>query len=261
MAESLPEEVRKGFDSWLEAAVGRYVPPLTFTEVRKGVQALSSLYVERRSGGGLGPRSHEGQGKRAALATYFGPLHFLTVHHAMSGFGRFDERARIVDLGTGTGASGAAAALRLDAVPEILGIDRSGWMLSEARRTWSAFGLRGRAVRGRLPGAFPRIRPTDLIVLGWVVNELEGTEREGLLEKLVSAVGRGARLLVAEPLAERITPWWPDWVRTLGGVGLEEGMVRVAIERHPWIRDLDRASGLDHRTIGARLLAGPLPSG
>jgi precorrin-6B methylase 2 len=260
MAESLPEEVRKEFDSWLETAVGRYVPPLTFTEVRKGVQALSSLYVERRSGGGLGPRSHEGQGKRAALVTYFGPLHFLTVYHAIGGFGRFDGTTRVVDLGTGTGASGAAAALRAGGVPDILGLDRSGWMLSEARRTWSAFGLRGRAVRGRLPGAFPRVRPTDLIVLGWVVNELEESDREGLLEKLLDAVVRGARLLVAEPLAERITPWWRGWVDTLESVGVEEGMVRVAIDRPSWIADLDRASGLDHGTIGARLLAGPAQS-
>ncbi|MEN6631590.1 MAG: hypothetical protein ABFD84_04115, partial [Candidatus Polarisedimenticolia bacterium] len=67
----LEPPLREAFDAWLEGTVSRFVPPLTFTELRKGAQALSTLYVERRGGGGLATRAIEGTGKRAALATYF----------------------------------------------------------------------------------------------------------------------------------------------------------------------------------------------
>jgi hypothetical protein len=84
------------FLHWLEALQERHLSTLKFSEVRKAVQALSSLYVERRDRIDAAA-AFDGAGKRAAFAMYFGPLHFLLVRE-MSAL--FDARfaARILDL-------------------------------------------------------------------------------------------------------------------------------------------------------------------
>src|SRR5262245_30923334 len=63
---------------WLEALERRHLAKLSFSEVRKAVQALSYLYVERRDR--VDPRAaFTGSGKRAAFAMYYAPLHFMVV--------------------------------------------------------------------------------------------------------------------------------------------------------------------------------------
>src|SRR5690606_29282668 len=81
----------------------------------------------------------EGRGKRAAVATVYAPLHFLTTHHllAAAGAARLGAIERVVDLGCGTGAAGAAAAATLHAsggpLPRVVALDRSGFALGAAR--------------------------------------------------------------------------------------------------------------------------------
>src|SRR5207253_7563046 len=68
------------FIGWFEALQQRHLKNLTFSEVRRAVQALSSRYIERR--GRLDRHSPlDGAGKRAAVAMVFAPLHFLLVRH------------------------------------------------------------------------------------------------------------------------------------------------------------------------------------
>lgn len=271
--------LREDFDRWLDAAVARFAPgaagteapaggrepPLRFREVRKGVQALSHLYVEGREGKDLSARAVAGRGKRGALATYYAPLHFLATHHALAALGpaRLGAPARVLDLGCGTGAAGAAAARAFaEPPPRAMGVDRSGFALDEARRTWSAFGLRGQARRARLPRGLPAERARDLVVLGWCVNELSEDERAPLLEALCARLRGGTRLLLLEPLSGRVSPWWKAWREALAPLGVEPGTLRVPIARPAWVARLDRASALRHDTLGARWLAGPLdPAG
>ncbi|UCE85747.1 MAG: hypothetical protein JSU66_15685, partial [Deltaproteobacteria bacterium] len=106
----LEGELQRRFDRWLADALARHSPPLTFPELRKGVRAVSSLYVERRAAGPIAPRVRDGQAKRAAFATYYAALHFLAAHHALLRIGaqHFAGVRRICDLGCGTGAAGAA---------------------------------------------------------------------------------------------------------------------------------------------------------
>ena len=253
--------VRDAFDGWLAELVERHGRELEFREIRKGVQALSSLYVERRAEvGPLGARALEGRGKRAALATYYAPLHFVAVCHALSQIGveRFGPISEVHDLGCGTGAAGAAAALALGGSARVAGIDRSGFLLAEARRTWAAFRLPARVRRGALPGCLPRAAAGQLWVLGWVVNEMDEPAQAGLLAALSSAIEAGVRLLLLEPLAGLATPWWPAWARALGAQGVADGVLRIPVTLPEWLARLDRAAGLDHRVLGARLLAGPL---
>ena len=93
------------FDSWFAALERRQMADLTFQEVRRGVQALSSLYVERR---GKAPPTAalDGAGKRAAFAMFYGVIHFLLIRHVTREVGAIvPAPRRIVDLGCGTGVA------------------------------------------------------------------------------------------------------------------------------------------------------------
>ena len=250
--------VRPAFDAWLGDVVARHTAELDFREVRKGAQALSWLYVERRGEVDLAVCSVDGRGKRAALASYYAPLHFLTAHHAMDRIGaaRFGDVRRVFDIGCGTGASGAAVATALGS-SEITGIDRSGFALSEARHTHAAFGLLGRTRRGRVPDLLPRAEAGDLWLLGWSANEMDERARDALLERIVRAIGFGTRILLFEPLAGSIVPWWPAWRAALAPLGLADFECKARVALPEWVARLDAASGLDHRVLGARALAGP----
>jgi SAM-dependent methyltransferase len=250
---------RAAFDEWQERALARFSPPLTFPEVRRGVQALSSLYVERRAGGDLASRALEGAAKRAAFSCFYAPLHFLTLFHALRGV-ELGRVVRIVDLGCGTCAAAAAvvSALAADgAAPRVLGIDRSGFALGEARRTCAAFGLRAQLRRGSLPEALPRFRSGDAAVAAWCANELAPAARQALRDALVETARAGAAVVVAEPLATGVAPWWRDWVRALADFGGRAWEARARIPLPAFLARLDRAAGLDHRELGARVLAVP----
>ena len=251
--------LRDEFDAWIEAAVARHTADLEFREVRKGAQALSWLYVERRGEVDLAARTIDGRGKRAALATYYAPLHFLTAHHALATLGveRLGAVRRLFDLGAGTGASGAATARALG-IADVTAIDRSGFALTEARRTYAAFGLLARTLRGRIPDVLPRAQEGDVWVLGWSANEMAEAEREALLERIGRAIGFGARLVLFEPLAGASVPWWRTWREALEPLGVADFECKTPVALPEWIARLDKASGLDHRVLGARLLAGPL---
>ena len=55
-------------------------------------------------------------------------------------------------------------------------------------------------------------------------------------------------------LSERARPWWSECTDALQPLGAVEEQFRIEIERPEWIESLDRATRLDHRSIGARLL-------
>ena len=253
--------LRDAFDAWVEDAIARHTAELAFREIRRGAQALSWLYVERRGEVDLAARTIDGRGKRAALASYYAPLHFLTAHHALAAIGatRLAGAARLFDVGAGTGASGAAVARALG-VTDATAIDRSGFALAEARRTYAAFGLLVRSVRGRVPERLPRAERGDVWVLGWSANEMAEPERAALLERIARAIGFGARIVLLEPLAGAAVPWWREWRETLTPLGVAELESKTPIARPEWIARLDQATGLDHRVLGARLLVGPLAS-
>lgn len=252
---------------WIAEARERVAPGLSLPEIRKAVQAVSALYVERRPSAGLGAKSTESAGKRAAFATYYAPLHLLIAWRGAQELRAETLRGirRLHDLGCGTGAAGVGAALACaeatgGALPEILGVDRSGWALAEARHTFGAFGCRGRTRRAEIPGAFPRLASGDAIVLGWAANELSQEARVALLGRLEEALRRDHPVLVIEPLARGIAPWWPTWARALGAHGVGEREIRFTTALPEWVEKLDLASGLDHSELRARAFVSPAPA-
>ena len=246
------------FPAWVDALQRRHRETLTFAEVRKGLQALSSLYVERRQkiAGGA---ALEGNGKRAAFALYYGPAHFLLVRAIVRAL---DATSRplhtVVDLGCGTGAAGAAWALETGAAVD--GIDRSGWAVEEARWTLARLRVRGTAKKGDVTAAaLPA--PPAAIVSAFTVNELEEAARTRLLATLRDATTRGVRVLIVEPLARRALTWWDEWAAAFTAAGGREDEWRFEAALPTSVAELGRAAGLDPRTLGGRSLFVPGAAG
>jgi SAM-dependent methyltransferase len=265
-APPLPAAIDTRFQAWLAAAAGR--ASLRFPEIRKGVQALSARYVEGRKAGGVGAGALGGAGLRTAFASFYAPLHFLTAFAAANALPASLRAGvtRVVDLGAGTGAVGAALALAAGGAEvlaageaEVLALDRSAWALGEARHTFAAFAVRGRTRRAELPAGVPRLAAGDLVAAGWLLNEGGPAWRARLGEVLTRALDAGARVLVLEPLARGVSPWWDDFAAALAPAGAASALLKWSIERPDWIARLDAAAGLDHREIGARVLWGPAP--
>lgn len=239
--------------NWLDALEKRHLRDLTFPEVRKGLQALSSLYVERRARIAEGA-AFDGAGKRAAFALFFGPLHYFLVERIVAELGASRPSPKtIVDLGCGTGAAGAAWALACRPSPEIRAIDLGGWAVDEARFTLATLGLRGRVERGAIERArLPRAGSG--IVAAFAVNEMEPEARDALLLRLLAASDHGARVLVVEPIAAAPARWWDGWHEAFTGAGGRGDSWRFPVELPERLALLDRAAGLDHRELTARTL-------
>ena len=248
---------RDPFAAYYEALERRHLAELTFAEVRRALQALSSVYVERRervaSGAAL-----EGAGKRAAFALYYGPLHFLLVREIVRAL---PPAARapgcVVDLGCGTGTAGAAWALECAPRARVEGVDRSGWAVAEARWTLARLGLDGRATRA--DAATVPLPPGAGVLAAFTVNELGEEPRRRLLGRLVDAARRGSAVLVIEPIARRVNPWWPEWAEAVRGAGGREEDWRFRPELPDRLALLGKAAGLDSRELTARSLV--LPAG
>lgn len=253
------------FDTWVARLESRHLADLTLSEVARGLRALSSAYVERRQTAIPASRVLDGTGKRAAFALYYGPLHFLAVRHVLqSSFaGMEDEPGAqgltplpVVDLGCGTGAVGAAAAVTTGA-HRITGIDTHPWALGEARDTYASFGLSATLSRGNA-ARFSPPRTPSFIVAGYVVNELRDDERERLLPALADAARRGSRVMIVEPLARSAVPWWSGWTEAL--TGWESREWKLTVVPPDIVTRLGKAAGLTPGTINIRTLTAGMGS-
>lgn len=248
------------FDRWMSALEARHLSDLTFPEVARALRALSSAYVERRSrlqhGAAL-----DGAGKRAAFALFYGPLHYLLVHHIVASLGPpFTSVETLVDLGCGTGASGAGWAQACARTPRYVGMDRHPWAIAEARRTCADFGMAATLRVDDFTRAAPRLgrsaRHQTGVLLAFAVNEIPAAaDRAALLSDLIAHARDGACLLVVEPLARGVAPWWPEWQRAFEAAGGRAGEWRVAPTLPAIVEKLDRAAGLRHQQIRGRSLS------
>jgi hypothetical protein len=240
------------FDTWIHDLETRHLSDLRFAEVSRALRALSSTYIERRRtiqhGGALA-----GAGKRAAFALFYSPLHYLIVKEVVHRLEADAARQTVlVDLGCGTGASGAAWAEQDPTIRRALAIDRSPWSIAEAAHTYRHFGV---PVRTRQDEMVSTMWPPDAALLAaFSVNELPGGTRDRLLHRLLDRAGRGAAVLVVEPLARAIAPWWSAWQSAFSAAGGRSDEWRFRTELPDIVAKLDRAAGLDHRELTARSL-------
>ena len=240
-------------EAWYAALQARHLETLTFTEVRRALQALSSLYVERRDRLARGA-ALTGAGKRAAFALFYGPLHFLIVREIVRALNAVDPPPRrIVDLGCGTAAAGAAWALEAQGRPSVAGIDGSGWAIGEAEWNLKTLGVTATLRRGNLVEA-PLGAAGEGIVAAYAVNELDEPARAELLRRLLAAHVKGSRVLVVEPIARRPVPFWPAWADAFKAAGGRADTWRFPAVLPERLKLLDKAAGLDHRELTARSL-------
>lgn len=241
------------FNNWMAGLEKRHLAELTFREVSRALRALSSTYVERRQRLGEGA-ALSGAGKRAAFALFYGPLHYLLIHEIVSALpGASADMATIIDLGCGTGASGAAWARVHQTAPRVVGIDRNAWAVHEAAVTYRAFGLSARTSVGDVSKIdLPPARAG--LLAAFTLNELADEPRERLLARLVDRAARGDRVLVVEPVAGFVAPWWNRWKATFEAAGGRADEWRARVELPAIVRKLDRAAGLNHQELRGRSL-------
>lgn len=245
-------------DRWLQALVERHTSPFTRPEFLKAVRALSSRYVEARSA--LPARSPlDTAGKRAAFAGFYAPLHYLTVAAILRSLAPAAP-ARLVDLGCGTGAAGAAWAVQDGRDTPLIGVDQSSWALEEFRWNCRSLGLAGRSRRGSLTAYVERDLAADsrsrlagtAIICAWSLNELAPADRDRTLPALLAAHGRGASVLVVEPIAASAVPWWDAWRVRVDAAGGRADEWRFEPALPPLLAELDEAAGFRREALTAR---------
>ena len=244
--------------SFLQDLEQRHLADLRFSEVTRALRALSSAYVERRESALADHKALDGAGKRAAFALYYGPLHFLLVEHIIRSIDAALAPGLVVDLGCGTGVAGAAIASTTTPPMRVLGLDTHPWTLDEARATYKAFGLRhdvrrAHAARTRFPA------DTSIIVAAFVVNELKDNDRTELLKNLTGhrepgTANQKRRVLIVEPISQRISPWWDEWAGEFAKMGGRADIWKARIDPPPLVKRLAKASGLRPEMLTARSL-------
>lgn len=241
------------FERWVAALKARHLAELRISEVSRALRALSSAYVERRHKVAAGA-TLDSRGKRAAFGLYYAPLHFLTVRAAVDALdASIAGPPTVHDLGCGTGAAGAAWALASDPPAVVHGVDRHPWAVGEASWTYRTVGLKGSAHQGD-GSHLSRLRPGEAVIAAYVLNELGDLARQRLEHRLLDAAARGVRILVVEPIARGITPWWKATAARVAELGGRADEWRFTLDLPPLVRTLAHGAGLRAQTVTARTL-------
>ena len=239
------------FDDWVTALEERHLANLRVPELTRALRALSSAYVERRHKVAAGA-TLDSAGKRAAFALFFAPLHYLTVAHVVAA-AHVRVPKSIVDLGCGSGAAGVSWAMSGDGSSRVLGFDRHPWAVDEARWTYRFFGLQGTARAGDAT-RLPQAGRDDGIIAAYVLNELPDEARKRLEDGLLDAAAKGAAVIVVEPIARTLTPWWDATAARVRDAGGRADEWRFPVALPATLEKFDRAAGLRHQELKARTL-------
>jgi len=238
---------------WLASLEARHLADLRLAEVTRALRALSSAYVQRRQKLASGI-ALDSKGKRAAFALFYGPLHLLTIADIVRALhADTPPPSEIIDLGCGTGVAGAAWALCAGGSSRLTGIDRHPWAVEETRWTYRELGLSGHARTGDLK-RLPSVRRSSAVIAAYTLNELPGERRHTVEMHLLEAATNGARVLIVEPIARTVTPWWDDAAARIKALGGREDEWRFAADLPPLQKLLDKSAGLRHEELTARSL-------
>jgi hypothetical protein len=238
---------------WMAALEARHLADFRFAEVTRALRALSSAYVQRRHKLSAGA-ALDSAGKRAAFALFYGPLHLLTIAKIIEAVaGQSHPPTDVMDLGCGTGVAAAAWALCGGGVPRIAGFDRHPWAVDESRWTYRELGLRGQARVSDLK-RLPPLPASGAVIAAYTLNELAEERRQAVETRLLAAAARGTRVLVVEPIARAVTPWWEETAARVKALGGRENEWRFPADLPPLLRLLDKSAGLHHQELTARSL-------
>ena len=239
--------------AWLAGLEARHLADLRVPEVTRALRALSSAYVQRRHTVARGA-TLDSAGKRAAFALFYAPLHFITTMRVVEALQATAQApSRILDIGCGTGAAGAAWALAAGGTPAITGIDRHPWAVEDARWTYRQLGLRGLARQGEAM-RMPPPQPGTAVVAAYTLNELTAEARAHVEGVLLTAAQQRVRVLILEPIARGVAPWWDATARRVQAIGGRADEWRFDVDLPPIVRLFDEAAGLHHDELTVRSL-------
>lgn len=247
-----PNDLPPRFEPWLTALETRHLADLRPSEVTRALRALSATYVQRRHRV-AGGAALDGAGKRAAFALYYAPLHYLVVDRVLHALQAQTPR-QVVDLGCGTGAAGAAWAARGPTPARVLGLDRHPWAANEARWTYRFFGLDGTARVSDLARLPPLARGTG-VVAAYVLNEMTDAARDRIVGQLLGASGQGVAVVIIEPIARGIAPWWASVAERVTTAGGRADEWRFPIRLPEKLSRFASAAGLRQQELTCRSLS------
>jgi hypothetical protein len=92
---------------------------------------------------------------------------------------------------------------------------------------------------------------TSIVVAAFVVNELNDSDRRALLENIKQA---RKHTLIIEPISQRISPWWNDWVAEFSKLGGRSDVWKERVDLPPLVKRLSKAAGLRPEMLTARSL-------
>lgn len=240
------------FDNWIDATFNRWLAELTHQEIARALKALTRDYVQRRAR--LRGQALAGRGKRAAFSLYYGVRHFVVVREALVALGvSRDGPSQIVDMGCGTGVAGAAWGLHAGGEPAIAGVDLDPDCLREAALTLKALNLQGSAIRCHV-SKYRWPKPPIGVVAAFTADELDLPDRERLWRRLAKQAHGGSRVLIVEPLATRITPWWRDWAERVAAMDGRADEWHFDVDLPERVHLLGKSAGLRPERVGARTL-------
>jgi trans-aconitate methyltransferase len=216
------------------------------------LRALSSAYVERRHKVSAGA-TLDSAGKRAAFALFYGPLHFLCVSRVIAAL-EARTPGSLVDIGCGTGTAGAAWALSATRDTRLSGIDRNRWAVAEARWTYQTLGLRGTTHTGDLR-RLPAVDSSSGVIAAYLLNEVPEGLRHVIEGWLLEAAANGAAVLIVEPIARAVSPWWDEAATRFIRAGGRSDEWRFAVKLPALLEKFDRAAGLRHGELKCRTIA------
>ena len=98
------------------------------------------------------------------------------------------------------------------------------------------------------------------MIAAYVLNELGDERRRALELQLLEAASSGTRVLIVEPIARPLTPWWDDTASRIKALGGRADDWRFRVDLPPLLRLLDKAAGLHHQELTARSLYIALPA-
>nr|MBA2557146.1 hypothetical protein [Chloroflexota bacterium] len=139
----------------------------------------------------------------------------------------------------------------------LAGADRHPWAVAEANWTYRQLGISGHAVQADISRVKLSARRGAGIIAAYTINELSDPVREEMLARLLHAGARGAVILVVEPIARRLAPWWSRWEEAFAAAGGQAAEWRFPAELPDRQRTLARAAGLTARELTARSLLIP----
>jgi hypothetical protein len=125
--------------------------------------------------------------------------------------------------------------------------------VAEASQTYRDFAIDGRVRQDDVTSAKLPKAPASLLA-AFTINELSDASRETMLARLLERAAHGDRVLVVEPLAGFVAPWWQRWADAFESAGGRADEWRVRAELPEIVAKLDRAAGLNHREITGRSL-------